>query len=180
MHIYAISDLHLAFSTPQKNMEDFGSIWHGYADKIKTNWLKKIKNDDLVLIAGDISWAIKLKEALIDLEWIENLPGKKIILKGNHDYWWPSITKLNLSLPPSIKAIQNNAIDIDDISITGTRLWDSIEYNFNEYINYIENPKVKDLEEKIQKDLSDKIFLREIERLKLGLAKLNSNSPRSS
>lgn len=158
-------------------MEIFGPIWKDYEKKIEENWKKNISKDDLVLIAGDITWAMKLKDALVDLEWIHNLPGKKIIIKGNHDYWMPSFSKLKVALPPSIDFIQNNSITIGDISIAGTRLWDSNEFNFNDYINFIYNPKEKkNLEEKAQKELSEKIFEREIERLKLSLNQMDKNA----
>ena len=179
MNIFAIADLHLCFSTPNKSMEIFGPIWKDYENKIKENWKKNISKDDLVLIAGDITWAMKLKEALIDLEWIHNLPGKKIIIKGNHDYWWPSFSKLKTYLPPSIDFIQYNAITIGDVSIGGARLWDTDEFNFNDYINYLYNPKEKknkNLEEKAQKELSQKIFAREIERLKLSLNQIDKKA----
>lgn len=177
MHVFVISDLHLSFSTPTKSMEIFGENWKNYSKKIEANWKKNVTKDDLVLIPGDISWAIKLKEALIDLEWIHNLPGKKVIIKGNHDYWWPSQTKLSKALPPSISFIQNSALSFDNISIAGTRLFDTQEYNFDEYINFIPNPKEKKNKEKeIQEDLSEKIFFREIERLKLSLEKIDKNA----
>ena len=177
MNIFAISDLHLSFSVPDKSMEFFGPSWKDYQKKIEINWKKTISKDDLVLIPGDISWAMKLKDALIDLEWLDKLLGKKIIIKGNHDYWWPSKTKLQKALPPSISFIQNDAINFDDISIASTRLHDTEEFNFNEYVNFVKNPRAKkDLEENIQKDLSEKLFAREIERLKLSLEKLNKNA----
>ena len=175
--IFAISDLHLSFSTPSKSMEIFGSIWKNYQERIKDNWLKKISENDLVLIPGDISWAMKLKDALIDLEWLHNLPGKKIIIKGNHDYWWTSISKLRQALPPSISAIQYDSINIDGISIGGTRLWDTKDYNFDKFVNYTPNPnKNKDLDFLIQKDLSENIFNKELERLKMSLEKMDKNA----
>ncbi len=177
MQIFAISDLHLSLSSPEKTMEDFGDIWKNYQTKIKNNWEKTVSGNDLVLISGDISWAIKLKDALIDLEWLHSLPGKKVILRGNHDYWWPSVSKLKEALPPSISFIQNNSLSFEDVSIAGTRLWDTKEYNFNDYINFVYNPKQKkDIQEEIQKDLSEKIFLRELERLKLSLETMDKKA----
>lgn len=150
MKIFAISDLHLSNSC-DKPMDIFGGHWEGYAEKIIANWKAKIKNDDLVLIAGDISWAMKLDEAKADLEWIHDLPGKKIIIKGNHEYWWKSISAVREILPDSIHAIQNDAIKIDDYIICGTRGWTVPE-------------KDKDFDDE---DL--KIYKREVERLKLTL-----------
>ncbi len=177
MQIFAISDLHLSLSKPEKTMEEFGSVWKDYQKKIKTNWEKNITDKDLILIPGDICWAVKLKDALIDLEWIHQLPGKKVMIRGNHDYWWPSATKLKQILPPSIFFIQNNSINFEDISITGARLWDSEEYDFNNYINFVYNPKQKnDVQQEIQQDLSKKIFLKELQRLKHNLEKLNKQA----
>ncbi|NGX55925.1 MAG: 3',5'-cyclic adenosine monophosphate phosphodiesterase CpdA [Candidatus Anoxychlamydiales bacterium] len=176
MNVFVISDLHLSYSVPEKSMEFFGDTWKNYHEKIKTNWLKKIKKEDIVLIPGDICWAMKLKDALVDLEEINKLPGIKIILKGNHDYWWASNAKMIKALPPSIKFIQNNSINIGDVSIAGSRLWDTNEYNFDEYIDFKHNPNKKDLEEKIQKELQEKIFLKELERLKSSLSQMNKNA----
>jgi len=174
MKIFAIADLHLSFSTPEKTMDIF---WKDYLNRIEKTWKKVISKNDLVLIPGDISWAIKLKEALIDLEWLHLLPGKKIIIKGNHDYWWPSYTKLKNALPPSIEVLQNNAITIQDVSIAGARLWDTIEYNFDEYVDFVEIiEQKKPLQKNIQKDLSEKLFERELQRLKLSLEQLDKNA----
>ena len=150
MKIYAISDLHLSTNC-DKPMDVFGGNWEGYQEKIIQNWSSKVKEDDLVLIAGDISWAMKLDEAVSDLEWIANLPGKKIIIKGNHEYWWKSISSVRSILPSSISAIQNDAIKIDDYIICGTRGWTVPE-------------KDKPLEAE-----DEKIYKREIERLRLTL-----------
>lgn len=150
MKIYAISDLHLSNSC-DKPMDIFGGNWEGYTDKIIENWKAKVQDDDLVLIAGDISWAMKLEEVTADLDWIDRLPGKKIIIKGNHEYWWKSISAVREILPESIMAIQNDAIKIGNYIICGTRGWTVLE-------------RGKDLE---PDDL--KIYKREVERLKLTL-----------
>ena len=106
MALYAISDLHLALST-DKPMDIFGGHWINHDEKIKKNWIDKIKEEDTVLIAGDISWSMKSEDSKIDLEWISSLPGKKIISKGNHDYWWSSISKLN-AMYENMNFLQNN------------------------------------------------------------------------
>ena len=121
MALYAISDLHLAFGV-DKPMDIFGDKWVKHEEKIKENWMSLINDVDIVLIAGDISWAINEKESSGDLNWIESLPGKKIISKGNHDYWWGSITKLN-SMFENTKFIQNNFYNYKDYAICGTRGW---------------------------------------------------------
>lgn len=106
MALYTISDLHLGFNV-EKPMDIFGDKWKAHSDKIKENWLKKITEKDMVLIAGDISWSLKENDSKYDLDWINELPGKKIISKGNHDYWWGSISKLN-KMYENTKFLQNN------------------------------------------------------------------------
>lgn len=121
MALYAISDLHLALSS-DKPMDVFGEHWHNHHEKIKENWISKIKKEDTVLIAGDISWSMKMKEGLKELEWIHLLPGRKILVKGNHDYWWQSVSKLN-SLYDDMNFIQNNFYNYEDYAVCGTRGW---------------------------------------------------------
>jgi len=121
MALYAISDLHLAFTT-DKPMDIFGEKWIKHDEKIKENWISKIKKEDTVLIAGDISWSMKSSDSKGDLDWINDLPGKKIISKGNHDYWWSGISKLN-SMYDSTKFLQNNFYVYDDYAICGSRGW---------------------------------------------------------
>lgn len=121
MALYAISDLHLALSG-EKPMDVFGEHWFMHHEKIKHNWLSKIKAEDTVLIAGDISWSMKMVEGLKELEYIHELPGTKIMIKGNHDYWWTSVTKLN-NLYSDMKFIQNNFFNYEEYAICGTRGW---------------------------------------------------------
>ena len=121
MALYAISDLHLAFTT-DKPMDIFGEKWIKHDEKIKENWISKIKKEDTVLIAGDISWSMKSSDSKGDLDWINDLPGKKIISKGNHDYWWSGISKLN-SMYDNTKFLQNNFYVYDDYAICGSRGW---------------------------------------------------------
>ena len=105
MNIWAIADLHLAFGDPKKDMGVFGPSWEGYAEKIRTHWVSLVAPQDLVLIPGDISWAMDLQTARTDLEWIDALPGTKVMIKGNHDYWWSSLSKVRVMLPPNIHII---------------------------------------------------------------------------
>lgn len=121
MALYAISDLHLALNT-DKPMDIFGEKWRNHHEKIKENWNNKITEEDTVLIAGDISWSMKSDESKDDLDWIDALPGKKIIIKGNHDYWWGSISKLN-KMYENTKFIQNNFFTYKDWAICGSRGW---------------------------------------------------------
>ena len=129
MKIWAISDLHLSFGA-NKPMDVFGGNWENYLDKIKEDWADKVSDDDIVLIAGDISWAMKLEETKADFEFLGALKGKKIIIRGNHDYWWASISNVRSVLPANVFAIQNDAIKFDDVIICGTRGWTVPENDF--------------------------------------------------
>ena len=123
MSIFAIADTHLSRAPGKsKPMDIFGPRWIGHEDKIKQNWLDTVGEDDTVIVAGDISWGLKLEEAAYDLEWIDELPGKKILIKGNHDLWWTGINKLN-SMYDSITFLQYNSITVEGISICGSRGW---------------------------------------------------------
>jgi predicted phosphohydrolase len=121
MALYTISDLHLGFNV-EKPMDVFGDKWKNHSHKIKENWIRNITEEDMVLIAGDISWSLKEQDSKYDLDWINELPGKKIICKGNHDYWWGSIGKLN-SMYENTKFLQNNFYVYEDYAICGTRGW---------------------------------------------------------
>ncbi len=130
MAVYAISDLHLSFGV-DKPMNIFGRLWDKYEEKIMENWKNKVKDEDYVIIAGDISWAMHLSECKKDFEFIHKLPGKKIILKGNHDYYFQSKTKLENFLKDNgmneFCILQNNAYLVDDYIICGTRGWGEVE-----------------------------------------------------
>lgn len=173
--IWAIGDLHLSFGVTNKSMEVFGPQWKNHAEQIAAHWKSIIHPEDLVLLPGDISWAMRLEEALVDLRWIDALPGTKVMIKGNHDYWWGSLKKLTEALPPSIHAIQNNAFFWKGIAIGGARLWDTPEYSFGSFIKIEENPRAnpRETEELVQEELSQKLFDRELERLKLSLSQLD-------
>ena len=122
MKIYAIGDLHLP-GGDDKPMEVFGAHWEGHWQKIKQDWLEKVTDEDVVLIPGDISWAMQLEHAVEDLRAIGSLPGRKIILRGNHDYWWGSITRVREALPEGMYALQNDAIVLDGVVFCGSRGW---------------------------------------------------------
>jgi uncharacterized protein len=177
MKIWAISDLHLSFGVQNKSMDIFGPAWKEHAKKIEESWTSLVAKDDLVLIPGDISWGLRLEEAILDLRWIDRLPGTKLLLKGNHDYWWGSLKKLSAILPPSLHVIQNNSFRWKNTAVGGARLWDTPEYGFNEYIDF--QPPVKatmiDKEAETQEDLSEKIFERELQRLEMSLSSLPSD-----
>lgn len=176
MSIYAIADLHLAFGIPEKTMEFFGGAWIRYTEKIEEGWKKTIQEDDLVLIAGDISWAKNLTTALIDLEWIDRLPGTKVLLRGNHDSWWTSLSQVKKILPKSLHLIQNDVFNWKNISIGGCRLWDTDEFTFEKCIDYVVNPKAKTLQEPEDPEEQEKIFVRELGRLEMSLARFHPHA----
>lgn len=127
MAIYAISDLHLSKAVPNKSMEMFGNKWINYQEKIDKNWKSTVTMEDTVLIAGDISWAISLEEAYEDFKYINSLPGKKIIIRGNHDYYFSTLTKVNKFLEDNnfdtITILNNNSYLIENYNICGFRGW---------------------------------------------------------
>lgn len=124
MSVYAIGDLHLAFDPGiEKPMDVFGKEWENHPERLKENWVGTVADSDIVIIAGDISWGLRLEEAMPDLRWIHELPGRKIITKGNHDLWWNSINRMN-TLFDDITFLQNHCYKVDDnTAICGTRGW---------------------------------------------------------
>lgn len=122
MKIYAISDLHLS-GVCEKPMDIFGGNWENYWEKIRADWQSKVTQEDVVLIAGDISWAMTLEDARVDLEEIGRLNGRKAILRGNHDYWWTSLSKVRSVLPTGMYAVQNDCLRLGRYLICGSRLW---------------------------------------------------------
>lgn len=122
MKVFCISDLHLSL-TCDKPMDIFGPTWDNYWDKICEDWQKKVTDNDVVLIAGDISWAMKLDDAVKDILEINKLPGKKIFIRGNHDYWWKSLTAIRTAFPENCFVIQNDSIKIENYVFCGTRGW---------------------------------------------------------
>ena len=128
MKVFAISDLHLSINN-SKPMDIFGPVWEGYLDKIFAQWKEKISDDDLVLMAGDLSWAMKLEEVVADFDLLKDLPGKKVIIRGNHDYWWKSISALRSILPKNFYAIQNDSLRFEGLVVCGTRGWKGVEKN---------------------------------------------------
>ena len=125
MALYAISDFHLSFGT-DKPMDIFKG-WANYTERLKENIEKKVGENDTIVIPGDISWALKLKDTIEDFRFINNLPGKKIIGKGNHDLWWESVTKMNRIMKEngfdSISFLYNNSFVVGDIAVCGSRGW---------------------------------------------------------
>lgn len=175
MTVWALSDPHLSFGVHNKKMNIFGPQWDNHEEKIKSAWCQYVSEGDLVLMPGDISWAMRPEEVLPDLLWIDSLPGTKLIIRGNHDYWWGSYGKVVKLLPPSIHAIQNNTYDWGNISIGGARLWDTSEYDFHDIIE-LRPDSAKTFETDTTGE-AKKIFDRELQRLEMSLKLLNPNAP---
>jgi len=149
MALYAISDLHLSHRS-NKPMDKFGSNWAGHAQRMADAWDATVQPDDVVLCPGDLSWAMKLEEADQDLAWIAARPGRKVLGRGNHDYWWQSIGRVRAALHTSCFALQNDAVDLGDFVVAGSRLWTvpgGLDWDAGE----------------------QKVYEREVQRLKLSL-----------
>lgn len=136
MKVFALSDPHLSFGTPDKKMDRFGPQWVDHAAKIERAWRERVGSGDLVIVPGDISWAMGLDGARPDLEFLGRLPGTKVLGKGNHDYWWSSISKVRGALPPGMHALQGDAVRIGDVVVGGTRLWDIPGASFRDWIDW--------------------------------------------
>lgn len=173
MTIWALSDPHLPFGNPSKTMEVFGSVWKDYPDRIEKNWKACVGPNDLVIVAGDLSWATKRQEALFDLNFLDALPGEKLIIRGNHDYWWPSVAQLKEMLPKSLHFIHNNAFEWEGVAFGGTRLWDTCEYDFAPFIEFVEQPFKKPVPDPKE---TERIFMRELDRLTLSLKQINRSA----
>ena len=156
MAIYAIADLHLSLNT-DKPMDIFGPNWENHYKKIEIDWKEKVNENDTVLIPGDFSWETYLENTYKDFEFLNNLPGKKILLKGNHDYWWTTLTNIRNYLKQNnfntIEILFNNSYEIENYIIAGARGWDYTNQN------------------------DRKIIEREINRLELSLKDAKAKNP---
>ena len=150
MNLFAVGDLHLP-GGQAKAMDVFGAQWDRHFEKISESWLSQVQNEDAVLIPGDISWAMTLAQAVPDLRDIGALPGKKVIIRGNHDFWWNGIGQVRSALPGGMFALQHDALDLEECVVCGTRGWT------------IPTPEAP-LEPK-----DEKIYLRELKRLEMAL-----------
>ena len=158
MNIYAIGDLHLSGEPPTKPMEIFGEHWLGHKEKIRHNWLATVTDQDVVLVCGDISWAMGVQNVAEDLAWLAQLPGRKLLLRGNHDYWWSSLAKMQQLYGEHFEFIQNDCIMVGNTAICGTRGW---------VLPSAENFTAED----------EKIYKREALRLELSLKAAQHHNP---
>ena len=138
MSIYTIGDLHLSFHE-NKPMDIFGENWKGHEEKIKQDWINKVKNQDLVILPGDFSWSTYLKDTYEDFKYLNSLPGKKLLLKGNHDYWWTTLKSMRKFLEENdfqnIDFIFNNAYEFENYIFAGTRGWSQSEEENERFLN---------------------------------------------
>ena len=160
MAIYVIGDLHLSFSQ-DKPMDIFGDNWENHAEKIKNNWEQNVKEEDYVILPGDFSWAMHLEETKLDFTFLNELPGHKILLKGNHDYWWTTITNMKKFLQENhfenIDFLHNNSYCIEDKIIIGTRGWNVLDKEEDKKMIKRENERLKlSIKDAIQKYGQDK------------------------
>ena len=160
MSIYVIGDLHLSFEH-NKPMDIFGDNWTDHANKIKQNWIKKVKEEDLVVLPGDFSWAMYLEETYKDFEYLSKLPGKKLLLKGNHDYWWTTLNKMKKYLSENnfnqIDFIYNCAQYYENKILVGTRGWSLLDSENSAKMINRENERLKlSIEDGINKFGNDK------------------------
>lgn len=176
MKIFAIADTHLAFATPGKEMDVFGEQWREHGHKIAAHWRKTVGDNDLVLVGGDISWAMRWSEAQVDLEFLDRLPGRKALIRGNHDYWWSTLKKVRDHLPPSLTAIDGDAVVIDGVGVCGTRLWQIPNLSFAEILSVDKPPLPASISAEAAQSAEEErnlvIWRREIRRLGRALADL--------
>lgn len=176
--LFALSDPHLSLSGA-KPMHVFGPAWDDHTARLAANWRRLVAPDDIVLVPGDISWGMRLSEALPDLEWLAALPGRKVLLRGNHDYWWQGIKKLqNLNLP-CVYFVQNNHVVLDSVAIGGSRLWDFPDIRWR-VVSNAENREVAEDKRSApaahRDEDPEKIRARELGRLAASLAQLPADA----
>lgn len=147
--IWAIGDLHLDYKK-EKPMDVFGKAWKNHEEKIFEAWRERVAPDDTVLVVGDTSWALKLEEGKKDLARIDDLPGRKILIKGNHDYWWSSLNKLNELGLETVDFLHNTGMVVGNVAICGSRGWTDIDAGSVD-------------------EQDEKIYKRELNRLKLSI-----------
>ena len=123
MRIFAIGDLHLSGEPPQKPMTIFGDHWKDHWLRIQQDWLARVQDEDFVLLAGDLSWGMHLNDAMPDLLAVAALPGQKVLIRGNHDYWWQTLGKMNTALAGRLHFLQNTFFPADQIAVCGSRGW---------------------------------------------------------
>lgn len=181
MKVFAISDLHLSLIS-NKPMDVFGENWAGHVEKIRERWLATVGQTDLVLLCGDLSWGMRLRDAQPDLDWVRALPGMKVHIRGNHDYWWSGIKKVREAGGEGMRFLQNDALLVNGVAIGGTRLWD---FPFVRWPaapgEYVPREEAQTVPAKVAIDAhaqvdDEKIRKNELERLRMSLAQLDPSA----
>lgn len=165
MSLFSIADLHLSEGS-DKPMDIFGHRWTDHVNKLRERWSAVVNEDDTVVIPGDISWAMTLEEALPDFKFIESLPGKKIIGKGNHDFWWGTLSKMKKLFSEndikSIEFLQNNAFEVENYIVCGTRGW-YVEEKYQNTVGDVDYQKIVDREAlRLRFSLNEAVKLRDV------------------
>lgn len=170
MRIFAISDLHLSFSGA-KPMDVFGPWWSGHWSRVEAAWRELVGAEDVVCLPGDFSWALRPEEVRTELSWLGSLPGRKVLVRGNHDYWWGSISKVRSLLPKGVYALQNDCVRLGDAVFAGTRGWVDPTLSFDSFSGHgvmgEEGRTLDGLEE------DRKIYLRELGRMETSLGAMS-------
>jgi predicted phosphohydrolase len=171
MKIFCLSDPHLGLGIG-KTMDRFGCIWKNHAEKIRQNWLDCVRDEDLVIVPGDISWAGNEETVKADMAFLGKLPGKIILGKGNHEHWWQSHSKASRLIPENATLLDaSHPYRSGKVGIAGTRLWDNPSLSFSSWIDFNPGTDAKDLTLE-NPEQSEKIFQRELQRLERSLASL--------
>lgn len=170
--LFALSDLHLSLAS-SKPMDVFGPRWENYVARIRENWEATVRDRDVVLVSGDISWGMRLEEALPDLRWIESLPGEKVFVKGNHDYWWQGVGKIRGLGLKGMYFVQNDCQALKGVAVGGSRMWDfpGIWWRYEKGPELAKEGAASSGERKRGED-DDKVRERELGRLALSLGKI--------
>lgn len=177
MRLWALSDPHLTLSTPSKAMHVFGEIWRDHEARIARQWKERVEPDDVVLVTGDISWASTLDDALTDLEWLHRLPGTKVLLEGNHERWWENVHEVRAALPPSLKAISADHLEIGPWLLYGTRLWETSEIDVDRLIAWKTGTgKPPGARTVSDRERDDRVYERELRRLERCVSNLPTRS----
>jgi predicted phosphohydrolase len=177
MRVFALSDPHLSLGTPGKEMDRFGPHWVNHTEKMAAAWDAKVRAGDMVLVPGDISWARDIAGAAPDLAWLAARPGTKLLVKGNHEHWWPeSRARLRTVLPPGVHPLIGDAVRMGGVSVCGTRLWEVPGVSYHDVIAWQGEPISPELTPE-EAAAARKVYQRELQRLDRALSELDGSAP---
>lgn len=174
MIVWAISDLHLSFARA-KPMDVFGDHWRDHAGRIEAAWRERVGPADVVCLPGDLSWALRLADVRGELEWLGGLPGRKVLVRGNHDYWWSSLAKLRSALPAGVHVLQNDALLLGGAAFAGARGWVDRSLDFRGLLPHLPGEEEGPVGlHGIRDEAEDaRLYAREVERLGASLAAMD-------